>query len=245
MARILFVTGTDTGVGKTLVTASLLYYLRHRAAASLKGRARLSQSGARVLAMKPFCSGSRADLRLIQAIQSGAMPDEQANPYFFRASVAPLVAARALGKRISLDEVLRQIANIGARCEHLIVEGAGGLLAPLGEGPSGKPFSAADLITELNCGVCLVAANKLGVINHTSLTVRALQNAGVNGIRIVLSQTSWRADASVKTNATVISELLAPNPVIPLPYFGPRASTVESIERRQRKTAAVWQKILK
>src|SRR2546426_834034 len=84
VAKILFVTGTDTGVGKTLVVASLLYHLRQRDVSAL--------------AMKPFCSGSRADVQLLQRIQDGAVTNEEANPFYFREPVAPLVAARKTGR---------------------------------------------------------------------------------------------------------------------------------------------------
>ena len=155
MAKILFVTGTDTGVGKTLVTASLLHHLR--------------ASGTRALAIKPFCSGMRSDVRLLQSIQAGEISDQEANPYYFRLPVAPLIAARKLGKKITIDQVIDRIKTVEAKCDRLLVEGAGGLLSPLG-----WKFSAADLIARLRCDVCVVAANKLGVLNHVLLTVRAL-----------------------------------------------------------------------
>src|SRR5467141_1062615 len=101
--------------------------------------------------MKPFCSGSRDDVRLLQAIQCSEISDEEVNPFYFAEPVAPLVAARKTGKKIPLQRVVDAIMLIARRCDHLIVEGAGGLLAPLGPN-----YSAADLIEKLNCGVCVV-----------------------------------------------------------------------------------------
>ena len=224
MARILFVTGTDTGVGKTLVAASLLFHLRRQ--------------GISALAMKPFCSGSRADVQLLQSIQRGAIADQEANPFYFREPLAPSIAARKAGKEITLRDTLDRIRSIASRCERLIVEGAGGLFAPLGAG-----FNAADLIAALECDVCVVAANKLGTINHTLLTVRALPSNDSLPVKVLLTQAKRRADPSTRTNAAVISELLGEIPVVRLPYLGPRAATIPSIRRNQLKTEAVWEAI--
>ena len=164
MSRIIFVTGTDTGVGKTLLTASLLFHLR--------------QSGVSALAMKPFCSGGTADVDLIQAIQGGDPPREEVNPFYFPEPVAPLIAARKRRQRIRLSQVLRAIARMDKRCECLIVEGSGGLLVPLGEG-----FTVADVIANLECDVVVVGKNKLGTLNHTLLTVEALRAREVTRLK--------------------------------------------------------------
>src|SRR5205823_6159208 len=87
--RAIFITGTDTGVGKTVLTACLLHHLL--------------QSGMDVLAMKPFCSGSRADVDLLQALQGSRLPDQEMNPFYFSDPVAPLVAARQARRKILLS----------------------------------------------------------------------------------------------------------------------------------------------
>ena len=122
MARIIFITGTDTGVGKTLLTGLLLYHLR--------------QGGCHALAMKPFCSGSRADAEFLNAIQDGALTPNEITPYFFPEPLAPLVAARQHHRSIRLPEVLRRVRGLANRCQCLLVEGIGGVLVPLGEGYS-------------------------------------------------------------------------------------------------------------
>src|SRR5581483_3100804 len=78
--RILFITGTDTGVGKTLLTAMLLHHLR--------------VAGRRTLAMKPFCSGGRDDVELLHALQDGELTADEINPFYFSEPTAPLVALR-------------------------------------------------------------------------------------------------------------------------------------------------------
>ncbi|MCX6928449.1 MAG: dethiobiotin synthase [Verrucomicrobia bacterium] len=125
--RIIFITGTDTGVGKTLLTGLLLHYLRH--------------SGCHALAMKPFCSGSRADAEFLHAVQENELTLDEINPFFFSEPLAPLVAARKHQRSICLSSVLRRIRSLASRCQCLLVEGIGGVMVPLGEG-----FCVADLI---------------------------------------------------------------------------------------------------
>jgi len=225
VARILFITGTDTGVGKTLVTASLLHWLRRQ--------------GMDALAMKPFRSGSREDVRLLQAVQPGQLKDQEANPFFFRKPLAPLVAARAERRIIRLREALDRIRRIAARCDLLLVEGAGGLLAPLGEG-----FAAGELIRDLKAQVCVAAANKLGTINHTLLTARALASFSRKSVSVILTTTTRSVDSSAASNESMIAELLAPIPVWSLPYLGTEVSSVRMIERNFRRTAKVWAALL-
>ena len=98
MSRIIFVTGTDTGVGKTLLTASLLHYLR--------------QAGVNALAMKPFCSGGTGDVDLLQQIQGAEHPAEEINPFYFPEPVAPYVAARWQRRRIGMDSVLLAVRRL-------------------------------------------------------------------------------------------------------------------------------------
>jgi dethiobiotin synthetase len=215
VSRIIFVTGTDTGVGKTLLTASLLYHLR--------------QSGVKALAMKPFCSGGTADVDLIQAIQGGDPPRDEVNPFYFPEPLAPLVAARKQRQRIRLSQVLRVIRRMEHQCERLIIEGSGGLLVPLGEG-----FTVADVIANLECDVVVVGKNKLGTINHTLLTVEALRARNVTRLKVVLmGQRS--ADCSARSNATILGETLANIEVYSLPYLGAGAATGRAVKRNVRK----------
>jgi dethiobiotin synthetase len=212
---MVFITGTDTGVGKTLVTALLLYYLR--------------QHGCSALAIKPFCTGDRSDVHALEILQEHRLAEDVINPFFFREPIAPLVAARKQGRRISLDAVLRRIREVKEQCAYLLIEGAGGLRAPLGEG-----YSAADLITGLGCKVAVVGANKLGVINHTLLTVSELHNLGMEEVKVVLT-TGSGSDISTQTNAPVLSELLGSVEVIAIPFLGSRATAARRIKKNCKK----------
>src|SRR5688572_10203456 len=99
--RVIFVTGTDTGVGKTTVTASLVWYLR--------------ANGVQALAMKPFCSGSRADVKLLQSMQSAVLSDEEANPFYFSEAVAPLIALRETRQIITLKQTVAKVRAVQMR----------------------------------------------------------------------------------------------------------------------------------
>ena len=208
--EIIFITGTDTGVGKTLLTALLLHHLR--------------QTGVNALAMKPFCSGGRGDVKLLQSLQQGALADVEMNPFYFTKPVAPLVAQK--GRRpISLREVIEKIARVRSRCDCLLIEGSGGLLVPLG-----PDFLVADLIAGLKCRVVVAARNRLGTINHTLLTTEALLAHGLRkrDLSVVL-MSQLNKDFSCRSNRGIIAELLNPVPVLKIPFLGPRISNRAAI----------------
>jgi dethiobiotin synthetase len=220
--RIFFITGTGTGVGKTVLTALLLGHLR--------------QEGGRALAMKPFCSGSCADARLLWRLQKEALTLDQTNPFFFSRPLAPWVDAKLKhAPQIPLSNVLRKIRALGRRAGTLLVEGSGGVLVPLGEG-----YSVADLIVgtgkmmaKTECASVIVAPNSLGTINHTLLTVRHLQSIGVTGLVIVLMG-QRRPDLSSRSNFDAIRELIPEVPVYLLPYLGDRASDVTVVRQNAK-----------
>ncbi len=219
MPKIIFITGADTGVGKTLLTALLLCHLRRR--------------GVDALAMKPFCSGGRKDVELIQALQNHALPDEEVNPFYFPEPLAPLVAARKHRRKISLSQVLRSIERVETQCERMIIEGSGGVLVPLGEG-----FSVADLIAKLHCEIVVVARNRVGTINHTLLAVRFLQHVTDQSIKIILMDQK-RPDCSGCSNARILGELVDPIPVLGLPFLGEDAARPKAVEKNQEKIKKV------
>ena len=215
--RTIFITGTDTGVGKTVLTALLLAHLRG--------------IGVPAFALKPFCSGGRDDAQILYHLQDGELTLEQVNPFHFREPLAPLVAARLQRQRISFPKALEAIRDVSSLLKNpkskiqnptLLVEGAGGLLTPLGEG-----FTAADLIRELRCEVIVACANRLGALNHTALTVRSLKAIGVKGPTLVLmdvDRPSRIPHRASRTNLQILRELLHPIRVSQLPYLPEFAS---------------------
>jgi dethiobiotin synthetase len=213
--RIIFVTGTDTGVGKTIFTGLLVHHLRN--------------AGCHALAIKPFCSGGRADVRLLRAMQNAELTEDEINPFYFPEPVAPLVSARKRGRKISLSTVVQRIRKIEARCECLLIEGSGGLLVPLGEG-----YFVSDLIRELGCEVVVVARNRLGTINHTLLTVAALKDLKVKRMAVALMAVN-KMDASGATNGRILSEFLAPIPVREIEFLGKNPSKFEVLKKKHKK----------
>ena len=219
--RIIFITGTDTGVGKTIFTGLLVRHLR--------------EEGVHALAMKPFCSGGRADVRLLRAMQDAELAEDEINPFYFPEPVAPLVSARRSKRAISLGEVIEKIKAIAARCDCLLIEGSGGLLVPLGEN-----YFVSDVIHRLKCDVIVVARNQLGTINHTLLTVNALKRFGVKNIAVALVGTS-KKDASVEKNGALLREFLGGIEVREVKFLGKNANEIGVLKKcvkKMKKTLA-------
>ncbi len=199
-ARILFITGTDTGVGKTIFAALATLLLK--------------QSGRRVVALKPVCSGGRGDARLLRAAAGKILSLDEVNPWHYRAALAPVQAARQEQKRLRLREVATQIQRVAKRFAIVVVEGAGGLLSPLGEG-----FDSRDLILALNATPIIVCPNKLGAVNQVRLVLAALPPAIASQARIVLV-TQAKPDAVSRSNPGLIAEFVAPNRLLLIPWLG-------------------------
>jgi dethiobiotin synthetase len=232
-AEILFVTGTDTGVGKTVFTALLLAHLRNR--------------GVKALALKPFCSGGRADAKILHRLQGGDLSLDEVNPFAFSEPVAPLVAARAATTCVPLEQVFNHVRRMALRCDWLLVEGAGGLLAPLGEArrERGKSdvYTARELIGRLDCATVVVACNRLGTINHTLLTVSALHAAGCERVQVAFMQQAAQ-DASSQSNSTLIQEFLRQIALTELPWLGDFSPTTSGIKRAARMNQALLERVL-
>jgi dethiobiotin synthetase len=218
-----FITGTDTGIGKTVLTGLLLAHLR--------------EGGSRALALKPFCSGSRTDPELLSALQESELDLDAVNPFFFKPPLAPLVAARQAGRRISVGAVLAHIRKIARTCDHLLIEGAGGLMVPLAEN-----CTTLDLITRLRSRTIVVARNRLGTINHTLLTANALRRNRIK-LAVVLFDPR-RLDASSSSNPAILRELLAPIPVFTLPWLGPHCRRPSALRSHARKLRSALARIL-
>jgi dethiobiotin synthetase len=225
LGRILFVTGTDTGVGKTLLTGMLYQHLRN--------------VGVRALALKPFCSGGRSDAQLLHRLQEGELTLDEINPFHFSEPLAPLLCARREGRVTRFEKLVDFVSAAAARCECLLVEGAGGLLSPLGEG-----FAAVELICALGCEVILVARNKLGTINHALLTVKVLENArgetvsqerwAQRRLQVVLMDVA-SPDPSSASNPLFLRDLLPRLQVLRISYLGPGASEPAAINKNAKK----------
>ncbi len=186
MASVYFITGTDTGVGKTVLTALLVRHLR--------------DSGIQSMAVKPLCAGGRDDARQLRRAQASEYSLDEINPWHMRAPMAPLLAARRERQTISRSEVLRYLRATAGKCEVLLVEGAGGLLSPLGE-----DFDARDLIVDLKAIPVIVGPNRLGAVNQVRLVLAALPPAVRRHSRVLLMRTG-RSNLATKTNEALLAE---------------------------------------
>lgn len=208
----LVITGTDTGVGKTVVTALLGHYALNR--------------GWRVLALKPICSGGRADVRTLQRLHCPPWPAEAINPWHFRAPLAPLLAARLEGRRVRLKAVLAFVRRRRRSCDLLLVEGAGGLLSPLGEG-----FSTRELIVSLRARPVVVCPNRLGAVNQVRLVLAALPAQAARLAHVVLTPLGARGPAT-RTNPRLLAEFTGEDRVHVLPRITPLDGLEHAVRRR-------------
>lgn len=155
-----FITGTDTGVGKTLISCALLHAF--------------AAQGRRVAGFKPVAAGCdedghNDDAKALRAASSVQLTYGQVNPYCFRYAIAPHIAARRSGVRIELSRILAAYRELVGQVDLVVVEGAGGFGVPLNDRQS-----SADLAKELDLPVIVVVGMRLGCINHALLTLRAI-----------------------------------------------------------------------
>lgn len=166
--RGFFVTGTDTGVGKTLVACALLHLQ--------------AQAGMRAVGMKPVAAGAEMvegrlqneDVLALNAAGNVIAPPELVNPYCFAEAVAPHIAATKAGVTIDIDRIARACRALAALADCVIVEGAGGFRVPLGPGGD-----TAHLAGRLGLPVIMVVGMRLGCINHALLTADAVRSVGL------------------------------------------------------------------
>lgn len=183
-----FITGTDTGVGKTHVTAALLRELRHR--------------GIKAAAFKPIACGpgGREDAKLYRRLMNNEVPLDLLNPVYLRHPLAPSVAAKLEGREISRHIIRTAYRSLTASYPVVLVEGAGGLLVPIQ-----RDYFIADLALDLDLPIVIVARLGLGTLNHTLLTVRAAANLKIAGV--ILNDTTGRRGLAERTNIQEIPRL--------------------------------------
>jgi len=163
-----FITGTDTGVGKTTFTCWLVRAWR--------------DSGHNAAGLKPITSGDRQDAVLIKDAMDSRLELDEINPVHFLEPAAPLVAARAENRSIDFEALNRGINSAADRSSHLAVEGVGGWRVPLAPN-----YDVRDWARELGFPVVVVARGTLGTLNHTRLTVDSIRDAGLTCAGVVVN----------------------------------------------------------
>ncbi len=187
----LFITGTDTGVGKTHTTIQLLRLLR--------------ASGTRCAGMKPICCGDRRDAELLLAAGSEGLRIEEINPVWLKTPAAPLVGSLTEGVNIDIERILAAFRALQDRVKHVLVEGVGGWLVPIR-----SDYFVSDLAVEMALPVLVVAQNRLGCLNHTMLTVRSITEHGLRCLGVVLNGVPETSDIAFVTNVDILRKIVDP-----------------------------------
>ena len=182
-----FVTGTDTGVGKTYVTRLIIESLR--------------RSGINAAGYKPVACGDRDDGRILAAA-SGNLPIDEVNPFHLKSPVSPYVASMLENHPVDPRILLDGYRRLAGDHPMVLVEGVGGWEVPLT-----ASYRVSDLARDLGLPVIVVAANRLGVINHILLTVGAIRAKGLTCAGIFLNQLDDELDTAMITNKSVIADL--------------------------------------
>jgi dethiobiotin synthetase len=198
MTKGIFITGTDTGVGKTYIAQGLIRELR--------------KTGVDVGIMKPAETGCRSrDGRLVPADalhlkNSSGVRDsiELINPYRFTHALAPSVAAKLAGKAINPARIINSFRLLSQRHDFMIVEGAGGIMVPL----SGK-YLYLDLVAALRLPVVIVARPGLGTINHTLLTISAIKERHLRIAGMVINYAKGRKRGLAETTSPAVMEAIS------------------------------------
>lgn len=201
-----FITGTDTGVGKTIVSAAIL-----------RG---FIKKGIRVGAMKPIETGCLnkdgillpSDGMFLRDMAEMNDPLDLVTPIKFENPLSPLAASRLEDIYIDLDRIFRVFETLKKKYEYIIVEGIGGLMVPIIEEQKKKTKSfyfVRDLIKDMGLDVIVVSRPTLGTINHTLLTVEALKNKKIPIKGFIINYSNViKDDISEKTNPHILTEIL-------------------------------------
>jgi dethiobiotin synthetase len=207
--RGLFVTGTDTGVGKTLVSVALLRLALRR--------------GLRPIPFKPAetgCDPHPADGRALWLAARPPVAEAEVVLYKFRLPAAPAQAAAAEGAHIDLQRIAHQASALAAQGDLLIIEGAGGLLVPYAAG-----VTCADVAARLRLPLLVVARTALGTINHTALTLREAARASLEVAGVILNRTTENEAPHETGNADLIAQLTGRRPLGTVPWLRPEMAS--------------------
>jgi len=189
--QVWFITGTDTGIGKTWCSVALIKQLK--------------QQGLRVAGMKPIASGKNSDAEQILAASGLDLPYDLINPYAFEPAIAPHIAAQQVGQAIELKVIIDKYKQLATLADAVVIEGAGGWRVPINASQSFK-----DMVLAINAKVILVVGLRLGCINHALLTAEAIQRDGCTLAAWIANPIDPEFDgkASIETISSYLGEPL-------------------------------------
>ncbi|WP_101845338.1 dethiobiotin synthase [Halobacillus sp. Marseille-P3879] len=213
MAQGIFVTGTDTGIGKTFVAAGIA--------------AALSKKGVDVGVFKPMLSGDKredpqSDTMILKSMSGDPSPPSDITPFQFDEPLAPYLAAKRQNISVKQSDVINTWNHIKHRHSFNIVEGAGGIAVPYGE-----DFLVSDIMKDINLPVLIVAGPNLGTVNHTFLTVDYARRCGLNVIGVIINGfNSTKLEVAEHTNPELIEQFCK------VPVLG----IIPQTEKKDKKT---------
>lgn len=196
-----FVTGTDTGVGKTYVVSQMISAMR--------------KSSIDAVGMKPICCGDRDDAEALHRASDGVASLNEINPIWFRTPAAPYTAAMIEGRTVDLALIRETFVRLKASHQRVVVEGVGGWLVPIN-----RDYFVSDLAREFALPVIVVVANRLGALNHTLLTIESIRSSGLKCAGIILNHVHpEQTDPATVTNRGILEDI-AGVPVLAEVPFG-------------------------
>jgi len=212
----LFIAGTDTEVGKTFVSAILLRILRRQ--------------GINATYFKPVATGCPAgrgllpeDLAFVQDLAGVELSEPHHCPIRYEKPLAPMAAAELEGHPVSVEEIIRAFDALRKESPFLIVEGVGGVMVPLG-----KDYLLVDLMEQFGLPCLVVARPSLGTINHTLLSIRALQNKSITVLGFVTNGKKDPTDEAAATSPSLISRFSGIPFLGHIPIFRPEAEPIDA-----------------
>lgn len=219
MGQGIFITGTDTDVGKTMVTGLLAQYLL------AQGRSVITQKW-----VQSGCEGFPEDIDthlywMGRSRQSIAAHQASVCPYVFPLPASAHLAAEAAGQTIDPAVIMRAYVTLETQFDCVLVEGMGGTLVPYS-----RKALLLDLADELNLPILIVAKNQLGAINHTLLTIEALQTRGFTIFGIVFNGPEHEPDAITRDNPRIIEDLTDVRILGTLPWTQDEAALTEAFK---------------
>ncbi len=196
--RAIFVTGTDTGVGKTIVTGCLAKYLKSRGHSVITQK--WIQTGCNSF---DFPLDIKAHLDIMGRDKNGIKSYlKHVAPYIFRPAYSPHLASQIENKRINADKIKKSFQLLAHKFDFVIIEGIGGALVPFN-----KKRLVIDIVKDLNLAVLIVAQNKLGAINHTLLTIEALKTRNIKILGIIFNNLKGQDKQIIEDNPRIIKKI--------------------------------------
>ena len=222
-----FITGTDTGVGKTVVTACLLaIYRKHGNTGIMKP----IETG-----LNQKCSSdANSDAEFLLRVSGNQDPIEAVSPIRLKPTASPLQATKITGQIVDISLILENFHRLQAKHDRMLVEGIGGLLVPLKTN-----YSVSDLIKDMNLPLIIVSRFSLGTINHTLLTVKAANETGVEIAGIILNNSEDRPLNEIELGQASLIQELSNVPVLgECPFID--SISVEKFDSKLEKKIEDW-----